>query len=100
MGGRPLLAMNVVCFPECERYATTKTNTRGRTFKVTEAGHFWLRHTVDDNEPKYGLAVAGLVHPDKVISNNGARPEILFLTKPLGNGVIATTIAGMASGSL
>jgi selenide,water dikinase len=100
MGGRPLLAMNVVCFPECEDMQLLRQILEGGLSKVTEAGAFLVGgHTVDDNEPKYGLAVAGLVHPDKVISNNGARPgDLLFLTKPLGNGVIATTIkAGMAS---
>jgi len=100
MGGRPLLAMNVVCFPQCEDMKLLREILEGGLSKINEAGAFLVGgHTVDDNEPKYGLAVAGLVHPDKIISNDGARPgDLLFLTKPLGNGVIATTIkAEMAS---
>jgi selenide,water dikinase len=100
MGGRPLLAMNVVCFPQCEDMQLLRQILEGGLSKVKEAGAFLVGgHTVDDNEPKYGLAVAGLVHPEKIITNDGARPgDLLFLTKPLGNGVIATTIkAEMAS---
>ena len=100
MGGRPLLAMNVVCFPQCEDMQVLREILKGGLSKVNEAGAFLVGgHTVDDNEPKYGLAVAGLVHPNKIISNDGARPgDLLFLTKPLGNGVIATAIkAEMAS---
>jgi selenide,water dikinase len=100
MGGRPLLAMNVVCFPQCEDMQLLRQILEGGLSKVKEAGAFLVGgHTVDDNEPKYGLAVAGLVHPEKITSNDGARPgDLLFLTKPLGNGVIATTIkAEMAS---
>lgn len=100
MGGRPLLAMNIVCFPQCEDMQLLREILEGGLSKIKEAGAFLVGgHTVDDNEPKYGLAVAGLVHPNKIISNDGARPgDLLFLTKPLGNGVIATTIkAEMAS---
>ena len=100
MGGRPLLAMNVVCFPQCEDMQLLRQILEGGLSKINEAGAFLVGgHTVDDNEPKYGLAVTGLVHPDKTTSNDGARPgDLLFLTKPLGNGVIATAIkAEMAS---
>lgn len=100
MGGRPLLAMNVVCFPQCEDMQLLREILEGGLSKINEAGAFLVGgHTVDDNEPKYGLAVTGLVHPDKITSNDRARPgDLLFLTKPLGNGVIATTIkAEMAS---
>jgi selenide,water dikinase len=94
MGGRPLLAMNVVCFPQCEDMQILRKILEGGLSKVKEAGAFLVGgHTVDDNEPKYGLAVAGLVHPAKITGNAGARPgDLLFLTKPLGNGVIATTV--------
>jgi len=100
MGGRPLLAMNVVCFPQCEDMQILKEILAGGLSKVVEAGAYLVGgHTVDDNEPKYGLAVAGLVHPDKIIGNAGAQPgDLLFLTKPIGNGIIATAIkAEMAS---
>jgi len=100
MGGRPLLAMNVVCFPQCEDMQILRGILEGGLSKVKEAGAFLVGgHTVDDNEPKYGLAVAGLVHPGQIIGNAGACPgDRLFLTKPLGNGIIATAIkAEMAS---
>ena len=94
MGGTPLLALNVVCFPECADLQVLRSILEGGLSKVLEAGALLVGgHTVDDNEPKYGLAVSGLVHPQKIIANNGAQPgDLLFLTKPLGNGVIATGI--------
>lgn len=100
MGGKPLLAMNVVCFPQCADLYILKEILRGGLDKIKEAGALLVGgHTVDDNEPKYGLSVTGIVHPEKIIGNAGARPgDVLFLTKPLGNGVIATAIkAEMAS---
>ena len=100
MGGRPLLAMNLVCYPQCQDLWVLRRILEGGLDKVSEAGALIVGgHTVDDNEPKYGLSVCGLVHPDRVISNSGARTgDRLFLTKPLGNGIIATAIkAGMAS---
>lgn len=100
MGGRPLLAMNLVCYPQCGDLAVLRNILEGGLDKVKEAGALIVGgHTVDDNEPKYGLSVCGLVHPDKVISNSGARAgDRLFLTKPLGTGIIATAIkADMAS---
>jgi len=101
MGGTPILALNVVCFPECADLQVLRKILEGGLSKVLEAGALLVGgHTVDDNEPKYGLAVSGLVHPQKIIANNGAQPgDLLFLTKPLGNGVIATSIkAEMVSG--
>lgn len=100
MGGQPLLAMNIVCFPDCEDLGLLKQILAGGLDKIKEAGALLIGgHTVDDNEPKYGLAVCGIVHPDKIISNRGAREgDVLLLTKPLGNGVIATAIkADLAS---
>ncbi len=100
MGGRPLLAMNLVCYPQCLDLTVLRRILEGGLVKVTEAGALIVGgHTVDDNEPKYGLSVTGLVHPDRVISNDAARPgDRLYLTKPLGNGIITTAIkAGMAS---
>lgn len=100
MGGKPLLAMNVVAFPECEDMAVLRSILAGGLNKVQEAGALLVGgHTVDDQEPKYGLSVTGLVHPDHIIRNKGARPgDVLLLTKPIGSGIIATAIkAGMAS---
>jgi len=100
MGGEPFLAMNLVCYPQCADMAVLRKILEGGLSKVKEAGALIVGgHTVDDNEPKYGLSVCGRVHPAKVISNSNARPgDILFLTKPLGNGIIATAIkAEMAS---
>lgn len=100
MGGNPLLAMNIVSFPQCADMNILKKILQGGLSKIKEAGALLVGgHTVDDNEPKYGLSVSGLVHPEKVISNHGACPgDLIFLTKPIGNGVIATSIkAEMAS---
>ncbi len=94
MGGQPLLAMNVVCFPECEEMSILAQILEGGLAKIKEAGALLVGgHTVDDNEPKYGLSVTGLIHPDQIISNSAARPgDRLYLSKPIGNGVITTAI--------
>lgn len=100
MGGTPLLALNIVCFPQCLDMQILKLILEGGLSKVRESGALIAGgHTVDDNEPKYGLAVSGLVHPDRIIRNNTALPgDLLFLTKPLGSGVVSTAIkAQMAS---
>lgn len=94
MGGKPLLAMNIVCFPECEDFNILKSILAGGLSKIEEAGAFLVGgHTVDDNEPKYGLSVTGIVHPQKLLTNANARAgDVLLLTKPIGNGIIATAI--------
>jgi selenide,water dikinase len=94
MGGKPLLALNVVCFPECEDMAILNAILAGGLSKIKEAGALLVGgHSVDDLEPKYGLAVTGLIHPGRIISNSGARPgDRLYLSKPLGNGVITTAL--------
>lgn len=94
MGGKPLLAMNMVCFPECGDMEVLRAILAGGLSKIKEAGALLVGgHTVDDNEPKYGLAVTGIVHPDQVIRNSAARPgDLFFLTKPLGSGIINTSI--------
>ncbi len=94
MGGKPLLALNIVCFPVCEDLKILRSILDGGLSKIIEAGALLVGgHTVDDNEPKYGLAVTGLVHPALVIGNAGAQPgDVLFLTKPIGNGIITTAI--------
>lgn len=100
MGGKPLTAMNLVCFPQCGDMQVLRRILEGGLDKIKEAGIVLLGgHTVDDNEPKYGLSVTGLIEPDRMITNSGARPgDVLILTKPLGTGVIATAVkAEMAS---
>ncbi len=91
MGGKPILALNLVMFPsKALDMGLLKDILRGGNDKVVEAGACMAGgHSVDDNEPKYGLAVTGLVHPDRVLTNAGARPgDALVLTKPLGTGVL------------
>ncbi|MBU4047370.1 selenide, water dikinase SelD [bacterium] len=97
MGGRPLMALNIVCFPEeKKKYNLLNEILKGGADKVAEAGGILAGgHSVNDKEPKYGLAVVGLVDPKKVIYNN--TPEVgdfLILTKPLGVGIISTAIKG------
>ncbi len=93
MGARPLTAMNIVCFPiKDEKPDVLGDILRGGIDKIHEAGAVLVGgHSVEDPEPKYGLSVTGLVHPEKFISNAGALPDdVLVLTKPLGTGVLAT----------
>ena len=97
MGAVPKTALNMVCFsPKKFGLSILKDIIRGGVDKVREAGVSLLGgHSVDDEEIKYGLAITGVVHPDKVILNEGARPEdILILTKPLGTGILNTGIKG------
>lgn len=100
MGGKPIVALNIVCFPNCLNMNILGEILRGGADKVLEAGAVIVGgHTVQDDEPKYGLSVTGIVHPDKVLKNYGAETgDILILTKPIGLGVVNTAIkAGMAS---
>ncbi len=95
MGGRPLTALNVVMFPSRQLdMGLLKEILRGGHDKVVEAGACLVGgHTVDDEEPKYGLSVSGTVHPDRIITNAGARPgDALVLTKPLGSGVLFNAV--------
>ena len=95
MGGRPLTALNVVCFPkDTLDFSILREVLKGGLDMLHEAGVILLGgHTVDDPELKYGLSVTGTIHPDKVVHNNGARPgDSLILTKPLGTGIISTAI--------
>jgi len=95
MGGVPLTALNIVGFPAGVMPAAILTDIlRGGSDKVEEAGAVVVGgHSIKDKELKYGLAITGVVHPDKVITNSGARVgDLLFLTKPLGTGIIATAI--------
>lgn len=92
MGGRPILALNIVCFPNHLPPGILGEILRGGADKVTEAGASTVGgHSVQDNEPKYGLSVTGLVHPKKIWTNKGAQEgDILLLTKPLGSGILNT----------
>lgn len=97
MGGKPLTAMNIVCFPaSCLDIQILAEILKGGAERVRQAGAVLLGgHTVEDPEPKYGLSVTGIVHPQAVVSNQGARPgDVLVLTKPLGTGVLMTALKG------
>lgn len=97
MGARPLLALNIIGFPvKLLSLDVLAEILKGGADKVKEAGAIVAGgHSIEDQEPKYGLAVTGVVHPDRVITNAGARPgDALILTKPLGTGVINTAVKG------
>ena len=100
MGGKPLTAMNIVCFPKNTLdKSVLKEILKGGLEKIHEAGALLVGgHSVDDVELKYGLSVTGIIHPDKVMTNNEARPgDRLILTKPIGTGIIATALKGKAA---
>ena len=91
MGGKPLTALNLVMFPSRKLdMSILKDILRGGSDKVLEADASLAGgHSVDDNEPKYGLAVTGCVHPNRIVTNCGSRAgDALILTKPLGTGVL------------
>jgi len=95
MGGKPLTALNVVMFPSKHLdMGILRDILQGGHDKVVEAGACLAGgHTVDDEEPKYGLCVNGVVHPDRVITNAGSKPgDALILTKPLGSGVLLNAV--------
>ncbi len=101
MGGKPLTAMNLVCFPsKTMDISILREILRGGMDKLSEAQTTLVGgHSVDDPELKFGLSVTGTVHPKQVITNIGAKPgDVLILTKPLGTGILNTAIkANMAS---
>ena len=91
MGARPLFAVSIIGFPVDKLpMSDMALILKGGVEKAREAGiEVAGGHSLDDNEPKYGLCVTGLVHPDRVVTNAGAKPgDLLFLTKPLGIGVL------------
>lgn len=94
MGGDPKLAMNIICFPKDLSLDTIQEILRGGYDKVKEAGAIIVGgHSVEDNEPKYGLTVTGFIHPDKVMTNCNAKiGDVLVLTKPLGIGILNTAL--------
>jgi selenide, water dikinase len=102
MGGRPVMAMNIVCFPrESMDISVLRQILRGGIAKLSEAAVSLVGgHSVDDRELKYGLCVIGTIHPEKVITKTGARQgDVLVLTKPLGTGIINTAMkAGVVEG--
>lgn len=100
MGGEPAVALNIVGFPNCLDPAILGDILAGGAAKVKEAGAVLVGgHSVQDDEPKYGLCVSGFVHPDKIFKNYGCQPgDILVLTKQIGSGIVNTAIkADMAS---
>ena len=94
MGGKPIVAMNIVCFPSCHDMNILAEILKGGFDKVKESGALLVGgHTVDDKEPKYGLSISGIVHPEKVLSNATARVgDKLILTKPIGVGILNTAM--------
>lgn len=94
MGGKPTVAMNIVCFPSCLPIDILGEILKGGADKVLEAGAVVIGgHSVEDDEPKFGLSVMGVVHPDKILKNHGCKVgDALILTKPLGTGIINTAI--------
>ena len=94
MGGEPRVAMNLLCVPNCLPKDDIRAILEGGHAKAVEAGCVIAGgHTIQDNEPKYGLCVTGFVHPDRILKNVGAQPgDVLVLTKPLGSGVLTTAI--------
>ncbi len=102
MGGEPAVALNIVGFPNCLDPAILGDILAGGADKVKEAGAVLVGgHSVQDDEPKYGLCVSGFVHPNKIFKNYGCRPgDVLVLTKQIGSGIVNTAIkAEMASAS-
>ena len=92
MGAKPLFGLNLVGFPESMDTEVLSEILRGGAEKMLEAGAVVAGgHTTTDQEPKYGLAVLGLVHPGEMLTNSGARPgDAVLLTKPLGTGIVTT----------
>ncbi len=97
MGGKPLTALNIICFPvSCQPLEIMEAILRGGYDKIIEAGAVLVGgHSIEDNEPKYGLSVTGLVDIDQLVTGSSAKAgDCLVLTKPLGTGIIATAAKG------
>jgi selenide,water dikinase len=92
MGGKPVIALNIVGFPVDLPHEILGRILSGGASKAQEAGVLIVGgHTVDDAEPKYGMSVTGVVHPGEQVTNAGAKPgDVLVLTKPIGTGIITT----------
>jgi selenide,water dikinase len=101
MGGKPLTAMNIVCFPVKKMdISILREILRGGLDKMREADVLLVGgHSVEDDELKYGLSVTGVIHPDKILFNRGGRVgDKLILTKPLGTGIVSTALKGGVAG--
>jgi len=101
MGGKPLTAMNVVCFPiQSQDISVLGEILRGGWDKLLEAGVALVGgHSIEDPELKYGLSVTGVIHPSKIIAKSGAEVgDKLILTKPLGTGIVSTALKGGVAG--
>jgi selenide,water dikinase len=99
MGGRPISALTILCYPGTGDFDDLEAILRGGAEKMIEAGCAVLGgHSVNDDEIKFGYAVTGLIHPDRILSNAGARPgDVLVFTKAIGTGVLSTALKrGMA----
>jgi len=96
IGARPVTALNIVGFPPCLDKSIITEILTGGALKIAEAGAVLAGgHTVDDDEPKYGLSVTGVVDPAAMLTTAGAQPgDVLVLTKPLGTGILSTALKG------
>ena len=102
MGGKPISALSIVCYPQKGDWDVLGSILAGGQKAMIAAGVVVIGgHSVDDKEMKFGYAVTGVIHPDKVITNGGAKPgDVLILTKPIGTGAINTAVKkGVASES-
>lgn len=91
MGGVPKLAMNLLCVPSCLPLDAVKGILEGGNDKVNEAGAVIVGgHSIEDNEPKYGLSVTGFAHPDNILANTSHEGELLVITKKIGTGILTT----------
>jgi len=101
MGGKPLLCMNILACPvKTMENEVFREVVKGGLVKIKEAGALLVGgHSIEDDELKYGLSVTGIVHPDRILLNSGARPgDLLLLTKPLGTGILSTALKGGLAG--
>ena len=96
MGAKPIVAMNLLCFPSCLDTELARQILTGGADKAAEAGCVIAGgHSIDDQEPKYGLCVTGLIHPGRILTNSGAQPgDMLILTKRIGTGAVVTAVNG------
>ena len=94
MGGEPKLALNIMCLADSMDDKTVREILRGGYDKAYEAGAIITGgHSIFDDEPKYGLSVTGFVHPDRILTNSGAKEgDVLLLTKPIGIGILTSAM--------
>lgn len=91
MGGEPKLAMNLLCFPNCLPLSAVEGILEGGNEKVNECGAMIVGgHSINDNEPKYGLSVTGFAHPKDILSNSAVEGDLLVITKKIGTGALST----------